>query len=230
MARREAYRIQTVEEIKNTARQQMAAHGTAGLTLRGIARAMELSAPALYHYFDSLDDLITALIVDAYHALAEAVQSAGEGGGEVEPVERLRRSLLAYRQWAIEHPIDFQLIYGNPIPGYQAPAEITRPLARRPFEWLGSLLVAAWQQDAAALEDMGRRIPSPVQAYLQGFIDQAGYQIPVELMYLLVSGWTHIHGMVTLEIIGHSPPVIGYPADFYRCEVERLIDRMGLSA
>ena len=46
------------------------------------------------------------------------------------------RSCLAYREWAIAHPVDFQLIYGNPIPGYDAPAEITVPLARRPFDGL----------------------------------------------------------------------------------------------
>ena len=40
-----------ITQIKVVARQQMAEHGTAGLSLRGIAREMGITAPAIYNYF-----------------------------------------------------------------------------------------------------------------------------------------------------------------------------------
>ena len=64
------------EAIKATARQQMAAQGTAGLSLRAIARDLGMTAPAIYHYFPRLEDLITALVVDAFNGLADAMETA----------------------------------------------------------------------------------------------------------------------------------------------------------
>ena len=134
-------RIDMITRIKAVAQQQMAEHGTAGLSLRGIAREMGITAPAIYNYFPRLDDLITALIVDAFTALADAIEAA-ESAVESEACgPKILASCLAYREWAIAHPVDFQLIYGNPIPGYVAPAEMTVPLARRPFDGLFRLFL-----------------------------------------------------------------------------------------
>ena len=136
-------RTDMMTQIKTVARQQMAEHGTAGLSLRGIAREMGITAPAIYNYFPRLDDLITALIVDAFTALADAIQAAEVAEESEKCGPKIIASCLAYREWAIGHPVDFQLIYGNPIPGYIAPAEITVPLARRPFDGLFRLFFEA---------------------------------------------------------------------------------------
>ena len=99
-------------QIKAVARQQMADHGTAGLSLRGIGREMGISAPAIYNYYPRLDDLITALIVDAFNALADAIEAAEAGTPGETCGQKILAMCLAYRQWAVEHPVDFQLIYG----------------------------------------------------------------------------------------------------------------------
>ena len=118
-------RSATIAQIKAVARQQMAEHGTAGLSLRGIGREMGITAPAIYNYFPRLDDLITALIVDAFTALADAIEAAELAVQSETCGPKILASCLAYREWAITHPVDFQLIYGNPISGYVAPADIT---------------------------------------------------------------------------------------------------------
>ena len=74
MTRREQQRENTREEIKSLARKQMQAEGTAAISLRGIAREMGLTVTALYRYYTSRDDLITALIVDGFNAQADAMQ------------------------------------------------------------------------------------------------------------------------------------------------------------
>ncbi|MDX1636618.1 MAG: TetR/AcrR family transcriptional regulator, partial [Balneolaceae bacterium] len=132
-SRREKIRDITREEIKDTARQLMAEKGTAGLSLRAIAREMGMTASALYHYFSSLNDLITALIKDAFTQLADTIEAAGNNPDLTTSAERLAAVAHAYREWALNHPVDFQLLYGNPIPGYSQPTGITYPPARRSF-------------------------------------------------------------------------------------------------
>ena len=215
--------------IKAVARQQMSERGTAGLSLRAIARELEITAPAIYNYYPRLDDLITALIVDAFQSLADAMQTSVSTLGEEEYRERILRMSLAYRQWAVEHPTDFQLIYGNPIPGYAAPAEITVPLARRPFLDLFRTFLAAWQQGMLQIPAAYLAVPPSIQAHVAGWEAQTGVELPAPLFCLLASGWARIHGLVLLELFHHLQPMIGDPAALYAYELTAFLAAMGLS-
>jgi AcrR family transcriptional regulator len=93
----------------------MAEKGTAGLSLRATVRQVGMTAPALYHYFASLDDLITALIADAFTGHATHVRTARDraaADGQDE-IGQMWSAIHAYRRWALDPPIDFQLIYGT---------------------------------------------------------------------------------------------------------------------
>lgn len=216
--------------IKATARQQMSAKGTAGLSLRAIARQLGVTAPAIYNYFPRLDDLITALIVDAFNAQADAIQAAVDAVASDATAPKLRAALLAYRQWAVDHPTDFQLIYGNPIPGYEAPTDITTPLASRPGFIIGGLLWAGYQRGEVRLPPHYADIPPSTVAAVEAWkahTDQT--DMPTGLIYGLFAGWTRIHGMTVLEILQHTPPVFGDTAAFYANEVEIMLGDFGLT-
>jgi AcrR family transcriptional regulator len=222
-------RLDMITGIKTVARQQMAEHGTAGLSLRGIGRKLGITAPAIYNYFPRLDDLITALIVDAFTALADAIQAA-ESAVTSEPCgPKIAASCLAYREWAIAHPVDFQLIYGNPIPGYVAPAEITVPLARRPFDGLFRLFFEAYRTGELAIPAEYERVPASITAHFATWLTQAGYDFPDALVCLLMSGWARIHGMVMLELFEHLGPVVGDGAAFFRYEIDAFICHLGMA-
>src|SRR5262245_45041432 len=125
--RAERLREAAIAEIKAIARQQMAEQGQAALSLGAIARAMGMTTPALYRYFESRDALITALIIDAYEALAIALEQADSATRSDDYATRFRAMARAYRDWAVAHPHEYALIYGTPIPGYHAPRERTVP-------------------------------------------------------------------------------------------------------
>ena len=222
-------RSATIAQIKAVARQQMTEHGTAGLSLRGIAREMGITAPAIYNYFPLLDDLITALIVDAFTALAESVEAAELHVRSEKCGMKILASYLAYREWAIAHPVDFQLIYGNPISGYFAPAEITVPLARRPFEGLARLFLEAYQTGELVVPAEYVPVPASISAHFATWLPEAGYDFPDALLCLLMSGWARIHGMVMLELFEHLGPVVGHPADFYRYVLGAFLQRLGMT-
>jgi AcrR family transcriptional regulator len=126
LSRRERRHEQTRQEIKQIARQQMAQQGTAAsLSLRGIAAEMGMSAPSLYNYYTNRDDLVTDLLIDSYTHQAETLEQASASCQAKETIACLLETVLAYRQWAVEHPTEFALIAGNPIPGYVHPFQGT---------------------------------------------------------------------------------------------------------
>lgn len=221
--RRERQRAATTDEIKATARALMAEHGTAGLSLRAIARQMGLTAPALYRYYANLDDLITALILDAFTALADHLEAvATEHAGQ--PFEaRILALMLAYREWALAHPVDFQLIYGNPIPGYSAPGDLTIPASARTLFAFASALADGIRAGELVPAPEYADVPPEVAARLNGFAEAYGHDLPVAAGYLTLVGWPVMHGVVMLELFEHIGPVVGDVEAYYRRQLRHLL-------
>ena len=216
-------------DIKSVARALMNERGTAGLTLRGIAREMGVTAPAIYHYYPSLDDLITALIVDAYVAVAEALEEAAAAAEPAGSLHQLVAALDGFRAWALAHPIEFQLIYGNPIPGYAAPDEVTVPLARRPFAVFGHILMALEQECRIIVPAAYAVIPPSIVDHLNYWRDVTGYPASDLTLYLVLAGWARLHGIVSLEVTGQLQLPLGDTEAFYRHEMDAFIASLGLT-
>lgn len=225
---RNALREETSEEIKAIAREQMSKNGTAGLSLRAIARQMDITAPAIYNYFPRLENLITALIVDAFTDLAVAMESAQIADSSLDITSKIESMLIAYRQWAVDNPVDFQLIYGNPIPGYEAPMEVTGPLARRPFIGLFELYAQALQSRKIEIPDEYLQVPETISSYLVYWRENTGIDLPDALVCMLMSGWARIHGLVMLELFHHLQPMVGDPEALYEYEIHAFHKRLGL--
>lgn len=227
MSRRERFRDLTRDDIKRLARQQMSESGTAALSLGAIARAMDLTPSALYRYYASRDELITALIIDAYNALADALVAAAAAYAATDYLGRLLATSLAYRVWALQQPVDFLLIFGNPIPGYQVPDAATVEAAQRVFSaFLGILQAGA---DAGVLRPLAEHVRlaaalgAPVPQHSALRLTQAAVGLSG------VAAWTKLHGMVMLELVGHLPFAIADPGQFYHAECLRLLDELIVS-
>jgi AcrR family transcriptional regulator len=226
MSRRERVRDNTREEIKTLARQQMATSGTAALSLGAIARAMEMVPSALYRYYASRDELITALIVDAFDALGQAAAEADAQAAASAYGARMLATTLAYRAWAIENPTDFLLIFGTPIPGYHAPPEPTNAAVRHAFSVFLRILQAAYvagelrpppeHERQAAHQSVDRPIPD------------ADQPIAPVVNYTGMACWGHMHGLVMLEVTQHLQPGIADTAAFYRAEMIATLQAIGL--
>ncbi len=228
LTRRERFRQITMDEIKTIARRQMAENGTAGISLNAIARAMQISGPALYRYYASRDDLITALIIDAYNALADTLETVAHEHKTAPAPQRLLKVLLAYRRWAMDHPVDFELIFGNPIPGYQGPEDLTVPVARRVFTPILAILYECYQQGSLKPPAEITNLPAGLQLSLD-FENKADTPtLPMEVVYIGVVGWYHIHGMIMLELFHHTTTMINDPALFYEHELYRMFAGMNL--
>lgn len=225
MSRRERMREGTREEIKGLARQQMAASGTASVSLGAIARAMELVPSALYRYYASRDELITALIIDAYEALAKALNAAAATHPADKYAARLLAASQAYRAWAVAQPVDFLLIFGNPIPGYVAPFEQTAPAAIQVFNAFLGIMQEAYAAGILDPSAAHRLAAAPIDP--ERTIAKWHPGIDPLVNYSGIACWSKLHGMVMLELTGHLAPGLDV-ATFYHSECLLLLADLGL--
>lgn len=230
LTRRQINRIETIQEIKDVARAVMTEVGTSGLTLRGIAARMNIAVSALYRYYANRDDLITALILDANDNLGAALRAADAQHPRTDFTARLQATALAYRAWALEHATEFQLIFGNPIPGYVAPAEQTQPAARNAGMVLDRVVMEAIEAGFYVLPPEFTETDSPLNEHFARIAGGAGRSAaPIIHVFLVL--WSMVHGMTILEVHHHVDALLGeYSEEFFRRNLIGLMKRIGWPA
>lgn len=181
--RRDRLRRELTQQILEVARQQLAERGPGGVSWRGIAREVGMNPASLYTYFDSMDDLYTALIVEGFQSLATAVGAAGEAASGAEPIEHVIACAKAYRAWAIDHPARFNLIFSDQLPGYAAPP--------------GGPTVTAELAVIEPLMQASRRLTGGTDAF---------DELSAEVQDLHLGLFGLLHGLVALEVNHHLPP------------------------
>jgi AcrR family transcriptional regulator len=221
-------------EIKAAALRHLATDG-ANLSLRAVARDMGMVSSAVYRYFASRDDLLTALIVDAYNALGETVEAADATVADRGLLrQRWLAAARAVRGWALARPAEYALLFGSPVPGYAAPQDTIVAAARTPVVLLRILadkVAAARAEQAAGHELAGRaeaRLTDAVRADLERARADIAPGVPDEAMLTAIAGWTQLFGMVSFELFGQFNNVVEARAEFFDQQMELMADVMGL--
>lgn len=201
-----------IEDIKKAAGARLAVDGP-NLSLRAVARDVGVVSSAVYRYFASRDDLLTALIIDAYDELGEAVEQAEGAVPRRELSARWLAAGRAIRAWAIANPHEYALTYGSPVPGYAAPQDTIGP-ATRPV-----LVLVAILRDGAergALDTTGDRLPRAVRADVEKLATFAGFEnIPPALLARGMTVWAQLFGTLSFELFGRlTNAVTDYDAYF----------------
>src|SRR5690348_15931125 len=125
-SRRDRLRAATIDEIIQTARQLLVKDGPEAVSLRAIAREMGMTAPGLYRYFGSYEELVRHLCADIFTELGgdihRAIEAAEPPAGQADdPRAKLTVKMVAacgeFRRWALNHQDEFGLVFGMPLPG-----------------------------------------------------------------------------------------------------------------
>jgi len=210
--------------IKDEARRQLAEEGAARLSLRAVARTLGMVSSALYRYFPSRDDLLTALIIDAYDSLGASAEAAAERAADAPPLERWTAVAEAVRAWALEHPHEYALIYGSPVPGYTAPMT-TVPAASR----VGLLFIAivrdAHQQGVLA---DAPELPDDLTAEAGRMAADLAPDLPPATVVTLIAAWAELFGLVGFELFGQFNRVVEDRPPFFRRAAARIAHEVGL--
>ncbi|SDO48306.1 WHG domain-containing protein [Nakamurella panacisegetis] len=218
-SRRERYREQTREEIMAIGLGQIAAGGVAALSMNAIAKQMAVSGAALYRYFAGRDDLLTALVVQAYEDLAQTMETAAAGrhrsaGARVQAVAD------AYRNWALAKPHCYRLVFSTWLGAdHLSSKEVVSASARSMNVFLSAL-----GQLPESGESSGRTVNPALAAELTAWHSRSAEPaLPASTLRLGIASWTRLHGLVSLELDGHLRATTIDPALLYSAEVADLI-------
>jgi AcrR family transcriptional regulator len=203
---RERVRAELTREITEIARKQLATSGAPGLSLRAVAREMGMVSSAIYRYFPSRDDLLTALIIDGYNAIGEAVEKADAACARDDYTGRWLAVCRAVRGWALAHPHEYALLFGSPVPGYQAPQDTIDP-AMRDAAVYGRILVEAHAAGALRPPD-DHPPPESFAADAERMRALIMPDLPEEVIAKALYAWVTLFGMVSFELFGQFNNVI----------------------
>ncbi|MEU0238776.1 TetR/AcrR family transcriptional regulator [Nocardiopsis sp. NPDC006198] len=230
-SRRERVREATLSEIKAIARRHLVDHGTAGVSLRAIAREMGMTAPGLYRYVSGIDSLLILITADMFTELADAVAEADASVPDRETDLRILTSLRAFRSWAVAHPAEFATMFGprarldpeaDPAPALEA--------GRRFGATFYTLFDRLLSEERFPLPD-GDRITPELARELRAFADSCGFSaphIPVEAIMVLSSCWVRLYGVVCMEVFQHLDFVMQDMEPLFESELQNLLAGLGV--
>jgi AcrR family transcriptional regulator len=223
---RERARAEVTAAIKEEARQQVAAEGASRLSLRAVARELGMVSSALYRYFPSRDDLLTALIIDAYDAVGAVAEEALADAGTAAPADRWVEVCRSVGEWAVAHPHEYALIYGSPVPGYTAPLDTVGPASRVALALV--TVVRDAHRDGLLGEPPGRPLAAPVRADAARLAAELAPELPIPTVAALVAAWAQLFGLISFEVFGQFNRVVDARRDFLAQAAAGLALQVGL--
>jgi AcrR family transcriptional regulator len=214
-SRRDRLRAATTQEIIQTARRLLVTEGPEAASLRAIAREMGMTAPALYRYFSSHEELLRHVVGDIFTDLASYVQAAIHAAADVAPpgidsdevwAIKLIAGCRAFRAWTLEHVPEFSMIFGSPLPGLEALHEVTLDPTIDCGYKFGQIFLDLFGQ-------LYRRRPFPIPAdddivpslrgQLARYRQLVGTDLPLGALQTFLRCWVLLYGAVSLEVFGH---------------------------
>jgi len=219
-------RIETTEQIMQIAREHLAVDGP-NLSLRAVARDLGVVSSAVYRYFASRDELLTALIIEAYHSMGEAVETAEAAVPRRSISGRWTAIGHAVRDWSLERPHEYALLYGSPVPGYAAPEDTIEP-AQRPLVVAMRLMADGVQRGVVAVPS--DRLPAAVRADVERVATYPGFEsVPPTVLARAMSAWAQLFGTISFELFGRYQNAVTDLDAYFEHQLKVMARYLGIS-
>jgi len=240
-SRRERSKADTDREIRQQARALLIDRGADAVTLRAIARKVGITAPALYRYYTSREDLIEHIRMDICTDLAAELNV---DLAEIEDGDVLGQVLAicrGFRRWAIAHPQEFSLVFASPAEQTEDGAVHIVVPSTDPFGQV-FLAVAGKVLTTMTLATMpDDSVPVELRADLDTFrtsltktIADAGFTVSEDVLgigtaYAILKFWVRLYGQIALEVFGRFPFAVAKPEPLFEALLTDLIQQVGLT-
>jgi AcrR family transcriptional regulator len=220
--RRERLRAETAADILAVARRHLVAGGPQAVSLRAIAREVGMTAPGLYRYFPSLEELVGALATELYDELAATLGRAGAALPPDAAGERAIAVCRAFRAWSVAHPAEFGLLFG---PAPAGTAEQLEHAARRFEEIFARLSADLWRQFRFPV---AAEVEAALAAQLDDWRQRTGCEVPTPVLRVLLGYWVRLYGLVSLEVAGHLRAVLGDAEPLFEETLREFAEALGI--
>lgn len=205
--RRDRLRAQTMGEIKDIARRQLVTAGPGGISLRAVAREVGLTAPALYRYYPSLEDLVDAVTLDMFDELIGQLEAARDSMPPGDVGARLTATSHAFRAFAIEHPHEFQVMFSTPPGGLgEEFADACQAASSRFGNVFAEQFRDVWSQHpfpVLADDELADGLADGIDEYWRWLVSAFAPDIPKGAVVSFLQAWVRLYGTVALEVFGH---------------------------
>jgi AcrR family transcriptional regulator len=230
-SRRDRVRAATADEIKQTARRILVTEGPEACSLRAIARKMGMTAPALYRYFDSREDLIKHVVADIFTEIAGGIHAAVEAAGQASGGDMVAKLVAAcgeFRSWSLGHKEEFALLFGTPLPGLEAVHDdvIDDCAAKFSGEFF-ALFLELWRKHPFPVPGDDQIDPG-LREQLAHYRELLGVDLPLGAGLTFLRCWVRLYGMVSLEVLGHMRFALDDPAPMFEITLAELAELVGL--
>ena len=228
LTRRERQREETYADIVRASR-ELLAEG-AELSLRAVAGRMGVTAPALYRYVASYQELVDLVAFEIDRTATEGFAAAADELPEDDPAGRLVAAATEFRMWALANPREFATVFANPVADTSCARRELLTLASSGLLMTGLIHRIFHERgfDVPALEDLP---PAVRDAMLDPLIPAPHEDLPPEqrgLLWVDMQGWTALYGVVTLEVMGHMDPRVIESGEMFLDTIRRFAPVIGL--
>lgn len=229
----------TAAQIRSTARTLLVDHGAEGVTLRAIARALGITAPALYRYYDSHSALLEHLRRDICVDLAADLSRDVLEIEDDETLSQFFAVCCGFRRWSLAHPREFALVFASPRAQQQDEplSGATEPFGRVFIGAIGQVLtnhVLAGVPDDYVPPELRDDVQAFRAALLAGVAQEsagdpiAAERLPLGVAYLMIQFWARIYGHVALEVFGNFPMLTSEPDALFNAMLADLAREVGI--
>ncbi len=225
--RRQRVRAETEAAIKSLAWAAMREAGPSALSLRDVARRLGMAPSALYRYFPSRTDLLSALIFDAFDSLGEQVRTEYDAGRATgaDPFELFLTVAHTYRRWALAHRAEWALIFSTSLPDHNGTPE-TLAAAQRSFAPLRELTAHAVESGLIDADRLDPTIDPGLRDGLRSWATLSGQDVPPSALAAAMWTYATMHGVISLELNGHLPPPMVADGAFFDFTLRTLLERI----
>ncbi|WP_406275724.1 TetR/AcrR family transcriptional regulator [Nocardia sp. NBC_00881] len=220
-------RVQTMNDIVRIGREHLATDGATALSLRAVARDLGVVSSAVYRYVRSRDELLTLLVIDGYNALGDEVDASLTDNAD-DPIEHLRIVGRTIRRWALAEPARYGLLFGTPVPGYDAPAAETVAPGTRVIATMQTLFARAHQADLLAAPDRELRPSAPLAGDFARIRDEFQLDLPDWLVARGVTFWVSLIGVVSADVFDmYGTDTFADRDELFELQLDALLDMLG---
>jgi len=235
LTRRDRARAATTEEIKQTARRILVEQGPDAVSLRAIAREMGMTAPGLYRYFGSREDLIRSVIADIFTEMAtdvdQAIHCTGQEPGQDDRdlmTAKMIAACRAFRDWSLAHRGEFGLVFGSPLPGVKdGNGDLADESGRRFAGIFFALFNSLWATHPFPVTPP-EEIDPRLRVQLEQFRSWLGSDMPLGAILRFLRCWTKLYGAVSMEVFGHMGFALDDAAPMFDLTLTELATDVGL--
>jgi AcrR family transcriptional regulator len=216
----------TLAEIKSLAWAQIAENGAAALSLRAIARDMGMTSSALYRYFTSREQLLSALAQDGFASLAdhlEATEAEVDGTG----ADRFLCVVRAYRRWALDHPTEYALTFGSPVPGLECHVPEVKAEMERGVAVLLRVMIEGLRGGLIQPPPLAGLDEPALRAKLAEWGSTIDEELPAEALGACMFAWSQLHGAISVELFGHMPPELMPADELFEYQMHEVLRTIG---